>query len=203
MVGVDGSESARAALEFGLEEAARRSARVRVVTAFHSPDYWPVAYGIASGMVVPPSMEQLAEAAEQAARQTVAEVVGSAGGRAPVEVRVVQGHPVEVLLDQAAEADLLVVGHRGLGAIASACLGSVGLQCVLHATCPVVVVPRAAAPTVPRAVTVAGDGRDEPGTGVSGAVDMAAPRVRTGRDDAPGLVVVGVDDSDRRDESSP
>jgi nucleotide-binding universal stress UspA family protein len=40
----------------------------------------------------------------------------------------------------AADADLLLVGHRGLGDVASACLGSVGLQCVLHATCPLTVV---------------------------------------------------------------
>jgi nucleotide-binding universal stress UspA family protein len=85
VVGVDGSESAQAALEFALEEAARWSAHVRAVTAFHPPEYWP-------------------------------------------------------------DADLLVVGHRGRGGIARACLGSVGLQCVLHAACPVVVVRPTAAP---------------------------------------------------------
>jgi nucleotide-binding universal stress UspA family protein len=58
----------------------------------------------------------------------------------PVDVRVVPGSAGQVLLDQAADADLLVVWHRGRGGIASACLGSVGLQCVLHAACPVVVV---------------------------------------------------------------
>jgi nucleotide-binding universal stress UspA family protein len=41
----------------------------------------------------------------------------------------------------ARDADLLVVGHRGRGAVASALLGSVGLRCVLHSTCPVTVVP--------------------------------------------------------------
>jgi hypothetical protein len=39
-----------------------------------------------------------------------------------------------------------VVGHLGRGGIASACLGSVGLQCVLHGACPVVVVRLTAAP---------------------------------------------------------
>jgi nucleotide-binding universal stress UspA family protein len=55
-------------------------------------------------------------------------------------VRALAGNPAQVLLEQAADADLLVVGHRGLGSIAGTWLGSVGLQCVLHATCPVAVV---------------------------------------------------------------
>ena len=159
VVDVDGSESAQAALEFALEEAARwsarvradhRSARVRAVTAFHPPDYGPVAYGMAAGMVVPPTTTELADDAERTARQALTDAIGSVGPTArtvPVEVRVVPGNTDQVLLDQAADADLLVVGHRGLGGIASACLGSVGLQCILHPTCPVVVVRPTPAPT--------------------------------------------------------
>jgi nucleotide-binding universal stress UspA family protein len=52
------------------------------------------------------------------------------------------GVPAAVLLEAAQDADHVVLGHRGRGWIASAVLGSVGLQCVLHATCPVTVVPR-------------------------------------------------------------
>jgi nucleotide-binding universal stress UspA family protein len=52
----------------------------------------------------------------------------------------VAGGPAPVLLDAAKGADLLVLGHRGQGAFSSAVLGSVGLQCVLHATCPVTIV---------------------------------------------------------------
>ena len=143
VVGVDGSGSARTALVFALEEAARWSARVRVVTVFHPLDYWPVAYGMASGMVVPPTPAELTDDAERTAREAVTEAVAAVGPAAqmvPVELRVVSGLPGEVLVDQAGGADLLVVGHRGRGGFASACLGSVGLHCVLHATCPVVVV---------------------------------------------------------------
>jgi nucleotide-binding universal stress UspA family protein len=143
VVGVDGSECARTALKFALEEAVRQDARVRVVTAFQPPHEWPVTFGMASGMAVPPSPEELAEAAERTARQTVAEVIAEAGSTAEallVQVRAVPGNLAKVLLDQAADADLLVVGHRGLGGVASACLGSVGLQCVLHATCPLTIV---------------------------------------------------------------
>ncbi len=55
--------------------------------------------------------------------------------------RVVEGHPAAVLIEVAAEADLLVVGSRGLGGFRGMLLGSVSAQCVHHARCPVVVVP--------------------------------------------------------------
>jgi nucleotide-binding universal stress UspA family protein len=44
------------------------------------------------------------------------------------------------LAEAAKGAGMLVLGHRGRGAVASAVLGSVGLQSVLHATCPVTIV---------------------------------------------------------------
>jgi nucleotide-binding universal stress UspA family protein len=157
VVGVDGSEPARTALQFALDEAVRRSARVRAVIAFRPPEYWPVT----SGMAYSPSIEPLVEAAERTVQQTVAEVTADAERAVPLEARVVQGNPAKVLLVQAADADLLVVGHRGPGGFASMCLGSVVLQCVLHATCPV---------TVVRPVTrrlAGGDGR-----GVQGAVTL-------------------------------
>ena len=52
---------------------------------------------------------------------------------------VTEGHPAEALLRAARGADLLVVGSRGHGGFASALLGSVSMQCVLHAHCPVLV----------------------------------------------------------------
>ena len=57
-----------------------------------------------------------------------------------VEALGVQGHPADALLAQAADADLIVVGRRGLGGFKSLLLGSVSQQVVQHASCPVVVV---------------------------------------------------------------
>jgi len=61
-------------------------------------------------------------------------------GRVEMEVVGVAGHPATELVEQSREAALLVLGHRGRGAIASTLLGSVGLSCVLHAHCPVTIV---------------------------------------------------------------
>jgi nucleotide-binding universal stress UspA family protein len=53
----------------------------------------------------------------------------------------IEGTPARVLLTASAGASLLVVGSKGHGDLGSILLGSVGMHCVHHATCPVVVVP--------------------------------------------------------------
>jgi nucleotide-binding universal stress UspA family protein len=58
----------------------------------------------------------------------------------PAQVVALPGPPTKVLIEESDGANLLVVGHRGRGGFGSAVLGSVGMQCVLHATCPVTVV---------------------------------------------------------------
>ena len=56
------------------------------------------------------------------------------------ETRLSYGHPAQVLIDESAEADLLVVGHRDREAFTGMLLGSVSVHCVNGAHCPVVVV---------------------------------------------------------------
>jgi nucleotide-binding universal stress UspA family protein len=138
VVGVDGSDSARAALGYALDDAARRDARVRVVCVFEEPDYWAVAYGMSP--VTP--VREVTVGLEKAAQQVVEDVRADHPGRAtvPVDVAALIGSASKVLLEQARDADLLVLGHRGRGGFASAMLGSVGLQCALHGSCPVTVV---------------------------------------------------------------
>jgi nucleotide-binding universal stress UspA family protein len=51
-----------------------------------------------------------------------------------------EGQPARVLLDEARDADLLVVGSRGLGGFRGLLLGSVSQQCAHHAACPLVIV---------------------------------------------------------------
>jgi len=57
-----------------------------------------------------------------------------------VQRSVLRGYPARVLLDAAADADLLVVGSRGRGGMVGMLLGSVSQHVVTHARCPVVVV---------------------------------------------------------------
>jgi nucleotide-binding universal stress UspA family protein len=136
VVGVDGSPGSLTALEFALHDAARREARLRVVAAVGPPEFWATAYG---PVPLPASPELLDEVAE-AARGWVGETGARLGVEVPVEVVVASGAPAATVLDAARDADHLVLGHRGRGAVASGLLGSVGLWCVLHARCPVTVV---------------------------------------------------------------
>jgi nucleotide-binding universal stress UspA family protein len=53
----------------------------------------------------------------------------------------VDGEPVDQLLDQSAGADLLVVGRHGTSGLVHSALGGVGDACARLATCPVVIVP--------------------------------------------------------------
>jgi nucleotide-binding universal stress UspA family protein len=142
VVGTDGSDASRPAVEFALREAARRDALLRVVIVAALPDYWAGVYG----MPALPRPDEVAEDARTAARAQLDEIRRDHPELAAVAVDVEArtGAPGHALVDAAAGADVLVVGHRGRGALGSALLGSVGLQCVLHATCPVTIVRPAA-----------------------------------------------------------
>ena len=51
-----------------------------------------------------------------------------------------EGSPAEILIEASRDADLLVVGSRGLGGFKGLLLGSVSQQCSQHARCPIVIV---------------------------------------------------------------
>jgi len=57
-----------------------------------------------------------------------------------VTVHAEPGHAGKVLVEASRDADLLVVGSRGLSELASPFLGSVSLYCTTQAGCPVLVV---------------------------------------------------------------
>ena len=62
-----------------------------------------------------------------------------------VEAVAVEGHPATVLVEQARDAELLVVGSRGRGAAKSLLLGSVSQSLAHQTPCPLVIVPDSAA----------------------------------------------------------
>ncbi|MGZ4310453.1 MAG: universal stress protein [Gaiellaceae bacterium] len=137
VVGVDGSECARVALEFAAGEAALRGARLRIVSA------WEVPPGVYAGGFAPGLDESTLEGFRENAETVVREAVAEAERLQPSvqsEGRTLEGHPAQVLLQEARDAALIVVGNRGRGGFASLLLGSVSQQVVHHAPCPVLVV---------------------------------------------------------------
>jgi nucleotide-binding universal stress UspA family protein len=143
VVGVDGSECARAALEFALTEAARRDAELDAVSVVPTLEYWPVGFGMAAYSAAMPTLEQIITEVQQETRGFVDSVVAEQGESAAgiaLRVQTLPGASAAVLIEQAQGADLLVAGHRGRGPVASALLGSVSMHCVLHAPCPITIV---------------------------------------------------------------
>jgi nucleotide-binding universal stress UspA family protein len=137
VVGIDGSEGSERALEFAAKEALLRKRGLRIVAAWHVPA--PV-YA-AGGFMVPTlpatdfedSMRVAAEREASAAMERHPGIVS--------ELVVCEGNAAAALLEQSADAEMLVVGSRGLGGFAGLLLGSVGHQCAQHAHCPVVIIP--------------------------------------------------------------
>ncbi|WP_113701691.1 universal stress protein [Nonomuraea lactucae] len=140
VVGYDGSEHSRAAMEYAIEQARARDAQLYVAYAYQMPLFSP--YAAAYGSL-------LQEAYEQEVRVARERVVPWRE-RNP-DVRIVDEqvceHPVSALMKASGSADLVVVGSRGRGGFASAVLGSVSHGVLHHVTCPVAVVrPRGVRP---------------------------------------------------------
>lgn len=152
VVGVDGSDGSRAALAFATEEARRRDAPLHLLHALA----WPLG-GTAAEL--PPDV-RLRTAVEQGAQTLLTTAAGGATdvlGTDRVSWSVADGDPVGILNAASAEAQLLVLGSRGVGGVAGLLLGSTATAVVTRAVCPVVVLPDPTAVVVsPRTAVVVG-----------------------------------------------
>lgn len=171
--GVDGSEESLAALDWAAREAVRRGLPLRVVHA------WRYAEQLATA---DRSTQQgwVSDGVREAVR-----VVAERHPQLAPAVDVVEGEPVHALVRAAAEAEMLVLGSRGHGAVVGFLLGSVGRQVIAETARPVVLVragDRPAAEAAGRDVVVGqhGDGDDSAAT-LRFAFETAAARGATVR----------------------
>ncbi len=137
-VGFDGSHGAQRALEWALSEAALHQAELTVL-AVH-----PVAMSNWTGNPITVPADEIAlDQARQAASEAVAKAAAEFGesDAAVVTVRAVNGFPIAELVAASKDADLIVLGSRGISPIQRLLLGSVSSAVLHHAHCPVVVVP--------------------------------------------------------------
>jgi len=133
VVGVDGSEAAAAALDWAVRQAALEGRPLSVVHACGVPgamqDFEDI---VANERGLKSVGRSIAREAVRDARLTDPTI--------GVESVVTMGHPETVLVEASESADLLVVGARGRGTVASALLGSVSATVARESHCPVVVV---------------------------------------------------------------
>ena len=150
VVGTDGSEPADEAVRQAIDMASREGARLHLVTAYPDPQMLRERTTIwtndpkgvldsgrtADGAHIIIDLREVAESLVQRA----AHDARSKG--IEVETHVREGQPAEVIIDVAnqEQADLIVVGSRGLTGIKRYLLGSVSSKVSEHAPCSVMVV---------------------------------------------------------------
>ena len=136
VAGVDGSATSRAALRWALDEARRHRASLTVVHAWHDP-YTGSALPFAPGLIDPTSYSAVAKRL----LDSVCDGEDLSGLPEPIKRVVVRDSAAHALVEEAKDADLLVVGSRGRGGFAGLLLGSVSQQVIHHAPCPVLILP--------------------------------------------------------------
>ena len=130
VVGVDGSAASKAALRWAVDQARLTGSPIVALMAWDSPPIY--------GWEAAPSSEDLNAHSAKILGDSIRDV--DPGPDVRVDKLVVNGHPAKALLEEAQDADLLVLGNRGHGGFAAALLGSVSQYCIHHATSPVLVV---------------------------------------------------------------
>jgi nucleotide-binding universal stress UspA family protein len=135
VVGVDGHETGRRALEWAVREAQTRNCPVQVV---HAWTFDPMA-----DYFTETSSQQAHQDSLAMLRREVQRATEHMTDIPPIAQNSVEGDPTRILPELARGAAMLVVGRHQGGLVRQALLGSVSAACVRHATCPVVVIAAA------------------------------------------------------------
>lgn len=167
VVGVDGSDSSRQALDWAVEETTRRHRALQVLCA------WQSDYSAETAAPIAPRMEDACRAiVETAAAHARTESPGL-----EVSTSTVHAQAASALIAASRRADTVVVGARGVRAVTEALLGSTSMQLAAYASCPVVVVrERTASREAARRVVVGVDGSEVSVEATGYAFEQASER---------------------------
>jgi nucleotide-binding universal stress UspA family protein len=173
VVGVDGSEDSRTALEWAAIQATGRGVEIVALCTWRAPI-------LPSDAVGQPALLMDWGDFEAELRRRLDEIIESVRpDDVSTEVvprivpRVVQGRASHTLIEESREAELLVVGSRGRGGLSGVVLGSVSQQCATHASVPVAVVPDDVALAPVRNLVVGFDGSRNARAAVAWALRFA------------------------------
>jgi nucleotide-binding universal stress UspA family protein len=137
LVGIDGSAHSQHALEWAAKEAALRHTSLTVLTVHQA------VRGFWGGTLHYEGDESLTDKARAAAQAETDKVLAGLGDARPasVTVKAAQGIPAEEILNEGADADMIVVGSRGGGGFSRLLQGSVSSTVAEHAKVPVTITP--------------------------------------------------------------
>lgn len=133
VVGVDGSPSSQAAVEWAADDAVRRGCALRIV---HVCEPWIYDIPLQTPPGFRDSMHEYCQGVLEAAAALARERVPGIEGDTVLET----GRPVEILRHEAEDAEQVVLGSRGRGGFTGLLLGSISLALAGHVAVPVVVV---------------------------------------------------------------
>jgi nucleotide-binding universal stress UspA family protein len=136
IVGVDGSDRSDHTLGVAFAEAARRRSDLIAIRAYQPP----VPYGLMAVSAIPPDHPAMRKAREAEALTDTVRPWRDKYPDVKVETLVAEGGAARVLVGVSSRAGLIVVGSHGHGSIPGTLLGSIGLQLLHHADCPVLIV---------------------------------------------------------------
>jgi nucleotide-binding universal stress UspA family protein len=139
VVGTDGSETAGEAVKQATDLAKAVGARIHVVSAFEPVGNQRLRE---ERTQVPDDMQWMVNAREDvdATLRNAGEAIGEAGVQVDTYAR--QGDPADAILDVAEEqnADLIIVGNKGMTGAKRFLLGSVPNKVSHHAPCSVLII---------------------------------------------------------------
>jgi nucleotide-binding universal stress UspA family protein len=138
LVPIDFSPHSEQALKYGTALAEKFGARLYLVHVFQDLAVYQTEVVSGAPPILPP-LEQLTASAKAELDRIVAE---KNLARVNVHAEVVEGSPVEEIVDYAKEQDidLIILGTHGRGWLAHVLLGSVAEKVVRKAPCPVLTV---------------------------------------------------------------
>lgn len=135
VVGVDGSDNGYKALAWAARHARRRGAHLDIVLGWQAPGGAITPMGMA---YVPPPLDAIKADAENRLQRSLESCDLD---DIEHEAIIAERDAASLLCETAHDADLLVVGSRGLGGFKGLILGSVSARCANEGPCPVAIVP--------------------------------------------------------------
>ncbi|MGD9998252.1 MAG: universal stress protein [Ilumatobacteraceae bacterium] len=134
IVGVDGSENSLHALEWAIDQAVGRAVRLVLLSTWSPPLTAAGRFPEAAPLYDWHEFEQsLLEKTRALASERTRDGV-------QLEAVVSQGPAAQALIDASHEAELVIVGARGLGRVKGLVLGSVSQRCASHGVVPTAII---------------------------------------------------------------